>query len=192
MGKFSLDDEDIDVKRLDVLLKEHAITCSQIHQMVNYSDKMVSISVGGIGIAFLYGIKESSSVAIASLPFIALGLMAYFCSVFYSIAVLGGYRKNLEEMINQHTKETTLSWETVTSKLLHNSVPAIGIAVVLGCLYIALCAVAWNSANNLLGDTQERLIKAAYVVGGTFLFAAAFTLRSAHERAYNSARDATR
>lgn len=180
--------EEIDAARLDVLLKEHSITCSQIHQMVNYSDKMVSISVGGIGLAFLYGVKESSSVAIAALPFITLGLMSYFCSVFYSIAVLGGYRKYLEERINLQMEEATICWEKVTSRLLHNSLPAIGIASILGFLYLTLCAVAWNSANEIVSVEIARLIKAVYVGGAFFLGAAANSLRTAHERSYEAAK----
>ncbi|NGQ93207.1 hypothetical protein G5V65_20155 [Rhodobacter sp. HX-7-19] len=170
--------------RLDVLLKEHAITCSQIHEMVNYSDKMVSISLAGIGLAFTYGVKESSAVAIVALPFIALGLLAYFCSVFYSIAVLGGYRKCLEEEINKFTGLPALCWEKVTTKLLHNSIPAIGIVVVLGLLYLSLCAVAWGNVSTTAGEQVTRMIKLAYVGGGLFLSAASLSLRTAHQRSY--------
>lgn len=173
---------------LDVLTKEHSITCSQIHQMVNYSDKMVSIAVGGIGIGFLYGIKEASPVAMITLPFIAFGLISYFCTVFYSIAVLGGYRKHLEEKLNSHLKEDVISWEKVTSKILHNSLPAIGIALVLGGSYVALCAVGWNSANAIVDETVTRLVKAGYLAGGAYLVAAALSLKTAHVRAYQAAK----
>lgn len=179
---------EIDSVRLDVLLKEHSITCSQIHQMVNYSDKMVSISVGGIGLAFLYGVKESSAIAVATLPFIALGLMSYFCSVFYSIAVLGGYRKYLEERINEHTNEATICWEKVTSKLLHNGLPAIGLVLILGFLYLTLCAVAWNSTDDIVDPAIARLIKSVYLGGAIFLGAAAASLRNAHSRSYKASK----
>ena len=89
--------EDIDKLKIDVLLKEHEIICTQIREMVSYSDRILGVGVTILGAVFVYGIKEKTFEITVATPFALTFLLLFCASVFSAILTLGGYRRYLEE-----------------------------------------------------------------------------------------------
>src|SRR5205814_1667055 len=108
-------------RKVDILLKEHDIICTQIREMVSYSDRMFGFGVTILGAVFLYGTKEGAHAITIATPF-AITLLLLFCSSIYAaILSLGGYRRYLEDRLYGFIGERLLMWEHITPRILHNS-----------------------------------------------------------------------
>lgn len=111
-------------KVLDVLLKEHEITCSQIREMVSYSDRMFGLGITLIGAIFLYGFKERLAEVMVAVSFVFIALLLFCTTIYTAIFSLGGYRLYIEERLNQLMGRRLLRWERMAPQLLHSSSPS--------------------------------------------------------------------
>lgn len=174
-------------KNVDVLLKEHEAICSQIREMVSYSDRIFGLGVTILGAVFVYGIKESAHAITMATPF-AVSMLLLFClSIYSAILSLGGYRRYLEDKLSRAIGETLLTWEIVTTKLLHNSFSVAALSAGSVSLLLASMYLGLHIAATELGADGSRLLVAAYAVcllllGGSFL-----KLRRSHSEAFLAA-----
>lgn len=176
-----------DAKVFDVLLKEYEITCSQIREMVSYSDRMFSLGVTLVGAVFLYGIKEKLAGVIVTVSFVSITLLLFLTTVYTAIFSLGGYRLYIAEQLNQLMGYDYLRWEKITPQVLHKSFPVLSLFAFIACWLSVIIFYGWRSASSLFNPEDMALIKAAYEVGGLLLIASFLSLLRAHRGAYRIA-----
>jgi hypothetical protein len=178
MGSDSISDH-----ALDVLLKEHSLTCSQIHQMTSYTDKMLGAAVAVVSAALLYGIKENVPGIVIALPYVSVALLLYFSAVYTSVFSLGGYRRYLETQINSIVNRDLLRWELVASRVLHTSIAGTMLMLYLLTAYCVLSFFGWSAADTLVSPWLRILVKAGYVAGAALVTASIATIAPMHRKA---------
>lgn len=177
----------IEQKKLDVLLHEHEQTCSQIHQLVNSTDKMASLASAAIGFTFLYGIQQNLTLVVVSVPYLIAGLLLYYASVFNAVHTLGGYRKYLEKRINFFVADRLLTWEDTASHVLHKSYPPIALAIFFALTYVTAWVIAIQTLSSSTLDYYQSAIQAGYVVSAGLVVLAYRGMIKAHDDAFQAA-----
>ena len=178
-------------KVVDVLLKEHEITCSQIREMVSYSDRIFGLGITLVGALFLYGFKEHLEKVMIAVSFVFIALLLFSTTIYTGIFSLGGYRLYIEEQLNQLMGRQLLSWERMTPKILHSSFPVFGMTTFTGILLFVVVASSWQTASDAFQPDTVSLITSGYAIGGLLLLGSFLKLLRARREAYRLAIAAT-
>jgi hypothetical protein len=121
-------DDGVDKRRCDVLLQEYDRTSKDISAMMGKNEQIVTIGLALLTFGFTFGLKEHIRVVFLIIPIGVLIFLYYTVFVYSMIMWLGGYRRWLEQRINQalfssQDPEDLLLWETIVSKqLIHRSI----------------------------------------------------------------------
>lgn len=174
-------------KIVDVLLKEHEITCSQIREMVSYSDRMFGLGITLVGAVFIYGVKERLAEVVVAVSFIFIALLLFSATIYTCIFSLGGYRLYVEEQLNHMLGRNLLKWERMAPHILHKSFPVLSMSIFISILVFAFIVFGWRSANDTFQPQVISLINHAYAIGGLLLLGSCLKLRRAHREAYQAA-----
>lgn len=173
--------------KVDVLLKEHEIICTQIREMVSYSDRIFGFGVTILGAVFLYGIKETAHAITIATPF-AVTLLLLFCSSIYAaILSLGGYRRYLEDKLSSLLGERLLMWEHITPRILHNSFAVASLSAFSTALLFASMYLGWSMAESQFTDACQSYLGAGYAASFLILLGSFLKLRRSHSEAYLAA-----
>lgn len=156
-------------KVIDVLLKEHEITCSQIREMVSYSDRMFGLGTTLVGAVFLYGVKERLAEVMVAVSFVFIALLLFSTTVYTAIFSLGGYRLYVEETLNQLMGRRLLRWEQMAPRILHTSFPVLSVSAFIGILLFAVVFFGWRAAKSAFQPETMSLINYGYAIGGLLL-----------------------
>lgn len=97
--------------RNDVLLQEYLRLCAEIRSIESTNEKVISLALTVLGFAAAFGIARDISIAFLLLPVAFIGLMTFAAMNYVSIFSLAGYKKHLEDLINEVAGEKLLLWE---------------------------------------------------------------------------------
>jgi SAM-dependent methyltransferase len=179
--------DDNKLKKIDVLLKEHEIVCTQIREMVSYSDRILGVGVTILGAVFLYGIKEKVNEITIATPFALTFLLLFCSSVFSAILTLGGYRRYLEDAFESQFGEQILRWEYITPRTLHSSFATTNMFIASFALLLASMFIGWTVSQNTLSKQNVMFILAGYAASISLLLGSYLKVRRSHSDAYLAA-----
>ena len=100
-------------EEMSTLIGEHNRVCSEIRSIESANDKILNIGVSLITLGLLYGINSHIEGVYFLMPPAILSLFIYAILQYYFIAWFGGYKRNIEEMVNLRFKKNILTWEHV-------------------------------------------------------------------------------
>lgn len=135
-------------KDRDTLEKEYARLSSDIHAIETGNEKAIGLGLSVISIGLAYGIKEKIDVVFLMLPIALIGVFLFGTLRYYNLFWLGGYKRAIEEKINELAGRTVICWESLvhTQKRRVNVINGTLASVYLGFLV----AVTWISIQRIV------------------------------------------
>ncbi|WP_439538935.1 hypothetical protein [Sphingomonas sp.] len=128
--------------RNDVLLQEYLRLCAEIRSIESTNERVISLALTVLGFAAAFGIARDISIAFLLLPVAFIGLMTFAAMNYVSIFSLAGYKKHLEDLINEAVGEKLLLWERLVPEREKRNLLGglmLSIYVLAG---LAMCAVS--------------------------------------------------
>ena len=97
--------------RDDVLLKEYLRLCDEIRNLETSNDRIVGVGVSFVALIAAAGVAKDIQPIFVILPFAMLGLFFYGVWNYRHVYSIAGYKKMLEELLNDRVGEHLLLWE---------------------------------------------------------------------------------
>lgn len=173
------------------LQKEASEVRESISHLHDGGQKAVSLGVGIFSIALPIALKFDAIEAVFALSVLLSGLAFYALNAYVEVLALGGYRRHLEEKLNEQLGVSVLTWDShVAPTIHHKSWAARAIWVVLSFALI----VSWVGAE-ILSFQKYGILAGAITTVALFLFSVLFVfsirqLLTAYESGYKEAKRA--
>ncbi len=139
-----------DILDRKTLEDEYQRLASDIRGIETGNDKAVALGLTVIGAGFAYGIKENVSYVFPFLPVALIGVFLYGTLQYHNLFWLGGYKRAVEEKINELAGRTVICWEDLVE---HRRKRVNVINVGLTLVYVAVLVA-------MTGISSDRTIKA--------------------------------
>lgn len=97
---------------LAILLDEYQRSSDYTHQMESQIEKIASIWIAFVLLAFAFGVKENVPPIFLSIPTLVSLVLLYTVCFFEIIVIAGGYSASLETRINASLGASALRWES--------------------------------------------------------------------------------
>jgi hypothetical protein len=172
----------------DVLTAEYVRVSSSIQGQESQSDKILSIGVTIISVTAAAGIAQKVYAIFFLVPMAVIAISLYALSTYFYIQSLAGYKRHLEDLLNDPVGEGLLIWERlVQQREATNTIRKALLAsyAVISCGLVG--ASAYNVAKQFgcLAVIGLTLIVACFL---PFLVKGAFDLLTVNEKTYRRAK----
>lgn len=97
----------------EVLLQEYQRLCVDIRSIESANEKILGLGFTLIGLAATAGIYQEVAPIFFVLPIAVVGLIAYAAVSYLCIYSMGGYKRHLEDRLNEKIGERLLVWEEI-------------------------------------------------------------------------------
>jgi FtsH-binding integral membrane protein len=176
-------------KEIDILMKEYERLAADIRGIETMIEKVVGFGITLVGAGFAYGVQQNIIEMFFFLPIALIGVLLYAILQYHNMFWFGGYKRAVEERINELSGKVVLNWETLIAKQrgrIHT------INATMATVYVtAVVGVTWYSLVKIF-STQDFWLALIYAwIVLSFLVLAGFSIRemtSAYGRAYKDSR----
>jgi hypothetical protein len=154
------------------------------------NDKVVGFGLTIVGAGFAYGIQQHLLQAFFFLPLGFLGVFFYATLQYHNMFWFGGYKRALEEKINDLSGRTVLRWEALV-ETRRERVNVINASLVSIYLVLLLSAVAYSFAQ-IVANFSPVVAYAFAMVILTFTILLAMSVHqmfNAFVRSYSASRE---
>ncbi len=128
---------DNDRIKLELLTKEHEHAWEDIRLFMGTNEKVMGLGFTLLGTGLALGFKEQIKEIMIFLPIAVLAILFYSMYNLNVIMTLGGYKKYIEEKINNEINENILIWEDIVKDLHHNNIIAIFLYLIYTIFFLA-------------------------------------------------------
>lgn len=154
-------------KDRETLQKEYERLSADIRGIETVNDKAVGFGLTVVGIGLAYGIEKDLAVVFAFLPVALFGVFLYGTLQYHNLFWLGGYKRAVEEKINELAGRNVIAWEAVVQNRRGRvNVINVGLATVYLTVLGAIMAISTTKVSSAFG------IKASVAFGLTELMLA--------------------
>jgi hypothetical protein len=175
---------------LQTFLKEYERVSSDIRVIEAMNDKVVGFGLTIVGAGFAYGIQQNLLLTFFFLPLGFLGVFFYATLQYHNMFWLGGYKRALEEKINELSERTVLRWEALV-ETRRQRVNVINASLVSIYLVLLVSAVAYSFAR-IIANFSPMIAYAFAVVILTFAVLLVISIGQmfrAFARSYSASRE---
>lgn len=109
--------------KINMMAKECDSIGQAVRNFILGEERIIALGLTIMGAALAYGLKEKINEILLILPIAVFGVMIYGSRLFHELMSMAGYKKYLEEKINNKVGENILFWELFISKEMHGSFP---------------------------------------------------------------------
>lgn len=175
---------------LAVLLREAEGTAAAIRSLFLFSERVIALGLSLLALGASVGVAQDAQEVLVALPFGVISLAGYgLVHLGTELLMLGGYRRYLEESINDLVGGDALTWESKVVPKLRRLPNPDGLillwTVVTGI--VATGILGFQAAAGLGAGTVLLLSGVLTVSAGLIVFGI-IRMRSASDRAYRTAR----
>lgn len=125
-----------DNSSLDILLKEYDQVSEWVRSLFLSSEKLIGFGVALVTVGLSYGLKEKVYEVLLLLPIVLSGVLLYAAHLTTGLRAVAGYKKYLEERINEALGGEYLLWESHLAKSQHRLIGQKLIHLVSAILYL--------------------------------------------------------
>lgn len=93
--------------------KEYERVASDIRGIETVNDKAIGMGLTVVGIGLAYGIEKDLVLVFAFLPIALFGVFLYGTLQYHNLFWLGGYKRSVEEKINELAGRNVIAWEAI-------------------------------------------------------------------------------
>jgi len=137
---------DIEFKK-SLLLKEYERLCVEVRLVEANIEKAIAFGLSIVTASFAVGVAQHVHEVFFVIP-VAIGGVFFYATMLYTyIFSIGGYKRHVEDQLNEIAEEKILIWEELVSIRQRNNIirpVLIAIYVLVGSILVAL------SVNNLI------------------------------------------
>ena len=147
-------DRTIDDRDREALQREYERVASDIRGIETSNDKAIGFGLTVVGVGLAYGVKEDIAVVFLFLPIALIGVFLYGILQYHNLFWLGGYKRAVEEKINEISGRTVICWEDLvqTQRRRVNAIN-IGLTVVYVVVLIAVASISSEKVFAAFGST---------------------------------------
>lgn len=99
-----------------VLVKEYERVSADIRTIEGMNDKVVGFGLTLVGAGFAYGVQQNLVEVFFFLPIALIGVMLYALLQYHNMFWFGGYKRAIEDRINQLSGHTVVCWEGLVAR----------------------------------------------------------------------------
>lgn len=125
-----------------VLLEEYQRLCVDIRSIESANEKILGLGFALIGLAATAGIYQKVDPIFFVLPIAVVGLIAYATVSYLCIYSMGGYKRHLEDRLNERIGERLLVWEEIVRHRERTSVSGHVLRVIYLVISVAIFALS--------------------------------------------------
>jgi len=132
-----------DIRDRETLQKEYERIAGDIRGIETNNDKAVGLGLTVVGIGLAYGTKENLSYVFLFLPIALMGVFLYGTLQYHNLFWLGGYKRAVEEKINDLAGRTVVCWEAlVQTRRGRVNVINVGLTTVYLGILVAITSIS--------------------------------------------------
>jgi hypothetical protein len=162
-----------------------------IRERTSHLARIATIGITVVGGSLVLGAQNGDlqPLVIVFLPFSLGWAYLYSLLMIHEINAMGGYRRHLEERLNQLVGQVTVAWESqVAPRTVHRSVANVSLNIVYAILSIVVGWAAWVELGAYPAPSYARvLLKIGLVTLGVMLVLATAQATRANAPAYRAA-----
>jgi hypothetical protein len=144
----------IDDRDREALQREYERVASDIRGIETSNDKAIGFGLTVVGVGLAYGIKEDIAVVFPFLPIALIGVFLYGILQYHNLFWLGGYKRAVEEKINEISGRTVICWEDlVQTKRRRINAINIGLTTVYVLVLVAVTSISSEKVFAAFGPT---------------------------------------
>jgi hypothetical protein len=151
-----MDKSSDDIRDRETLQKEYERLATDIRGIETANDKAIGFGLTIVGLGLAYGIKENLALVFIFLPIALMGVFLYGTLQYHNLFWLGGYKRAVEEKINELAGRSVISWEAlVQMRRGRVNVINIGLTLVYLGIFVAVASIStervWSAYNYKIG-----------------------------------------
>ena len=132
--------------KIDILLMEYDNIWKRIDNCSKLTEKVIGIGIAIISAGLVWGIKENNYFVIVSLPIAFIGVLFYGIDTATETISLGGYKKYLEEILNEILGKDFLCWETAIAMHRHFGLDRTNLYSIYGIFLFTIITISLITA----------------------------------------------
>lgn len=134
--------EETDKFKLDLLVKQSDGFGSAITSLMILSARVIGIGSSIVLAALAVAVREKAYEVVLILPVPMFGLYFYFVNLHTAVLEMGGYKKRLEEQINELVGQPLYLWETALVSQRHTNLANGFLATIFGLILLLFIVVS--------------------------------------------------
>ncbi|MBT0959540.1 hypothetical protein [Denitromonas iodatirespirans] len=141
-------------QQLDSLMSHYEGCRLEIIELMQSNERLLNIAILILGAVMTYGISVDAHKIVALGPF-ALSIVVFQGIQRYELVYqLGGYRKYLEEKMQDLTGDKPAFWEDLVAQLFHRSWTHYPLRALIVLAFLLLCAVGVDAVTRLAAPLE--------------------------------------
>ena len=134
--------DETDKIKLDLLVKQSDGFGSAITSLMLLSERVIGVGSSIVLAALAVAVKEKAYEVVLILPVPMFALYFYFVNLHTAVLEMGGYKKRLEEQINELVGRPLYLWETALVSQRHANLANIFLAIIFGLILLLFIAAS--------------------------------------------------
>jgi hypothetical protein len=132
-----------DIRDRETLQKEYERLATDIRGIETANDKAIGFGLTIVGLGLAYGIKENLALVFIFLPIALMGVFLYGTLQYHNLFWLGGYKRAVEEKINELAGRNVISWEALVQQRRGRvNVINVGLTLVYLGIFVAVASIS--------------------------------------------------
>jgi hypothetical protein len=132
-----------DIRDRETLQKEYERLATDIRGIETANDKAIGLGLTIVGLGLAYGIRENLALVFIFLPVALIGVFLYGVLQYHNLFWLGGYKRAVEEKINDLAGRNVISWEAlVQMRRGRVNLINVGLALVYLGVFVAVASIS--------------------------------------------------
>lgn len=99
----------------EVLIREYERMCTEIRTVEANNEKVITFGLSIITAAFAIGAAQHVSTVFLLIPIALVGVFLYAALLYTYVFSMGGYKRYLEDRLNEHIGKKVLLWERMVA-----------------------------------------------------------------------------
>lgn len=126
----------------EVLLTEYARLCSDVRSIESTNEKLLGFGFTLISLAAVAGLYQHVYQVFFLLPVSVVGTLAYVAASYNALYSMAGYKRHLEDLLNEAVGEPLLLWESIAERRERRSINSALLFVVYFLVSTTICALS--------------------------------------------------
>jgi hypothetical protein len=171
-----------------VLLEEYQRLCVDIRSIESANEKILGLGFALIGLAATAGIYQEVDPIFFVLPIAVIGLIAYATVSYLCIYSMGGYKRHLEDLLNERIGERLLVWEQIVRYRERTSVSGHVLRFIYLVISVAIFALSILKLSEAYGLRVGLLMSALLLILTTAVLFGVRQMSTIFNRSYELAK----
>ncbi|HIO01752.1 MAG TPA: hypothetical protein EYN14_07325 [Alphaproteobacteria bacterium] len=172
-----------------ILLAEYQRLCAEIRSIESSNEKVVGFGLTLISAGLVTGIAQDVDAVFLVLPAAILGVLFYGLMTYTNIFSMAGYKRHLEDQINDHVGGVVLVWEQLVLNREKNNIARITLVSIYAIISMCVAGVSIFRLFDAYGPIVGWIMSGLVILLVLLLFIAARGMGRMNENAYAISKD---